>query len=227
MTLVGALAELGTGLLAVGLLLLELLLPPRWLEPEQPVDHPGLATTGVSLVKVAAEPGPAMPPMPPHFTRIEVDGNPSTPGLRTRISWDAPGADSVLVDGQPGLPSSGSHEVQLTRSRKIRLQAQNAGGTVVGDTGLITFLSPPELAKISMPAGPGFAMFPTVHLVADGHSLPLRFLDHLLRSHDVTLSALAPPAPPPGMTTLASLVRLATDTSWAAGARPLSTDDKA
>jgi hypothetical protein len=152
---------------------------------------------------------------PPRFADISVDGNPAATGLTTRITWDAPGADTVTVDGCEGFPARGTYEVQLTESRKISVVARNAGGATRASTGHIVFLSVPEIAKVSLPQGPGFTMRQTVHLIAEGHTRPMQRLDEILRSHDMLRAALQPPPAAPGIANLAGLAHLAFDTSWA------------
>ena len=151
----------------------------------------------------------------PQFADITVDGNPAAMGLTTRITWDAPGADTVTVDGREGLAASGTYEVQLTEARTISLVARNAGGTTRASTGCIVFLSVPQITKVSLPQGPGFTMRQTVHLIAEGHTRPMQRLDAVLRSHDMVRAALRRPSLAPRITNLAGLARVALDTSWA------------
>ena len=166
-------------------------------------------------------------PMPanPRFLDLRVEGNPAAPGLTTRISWQTSGAASVTVDGRRGLPPTGAHEVQLTGPREIALVAHGASGATQSRTVRVGFLTLPQLAKVSLPAGPGVSLRTSVSLLSGAGAPALSTVDAVLAGHDLTRAALAPPAAGRlSGTDLASLARLALDVSWMRGARSRSFD---
>lgn len=102
----------------------------------RPVERPG-ATEWVDALRSAIG--------PPGFASVGVSADFCASGQPVRVTWDAPGASEVRVEGEAGLPPSGQLDVVLTRSGPIHLLAANAQGTDTYVTNRVTVIRVPEM----------------------------------------------------------------------------------
>lgn len=116
---------------------------------------------------------------PPAFDWVVVSGHATGAGRPVRVSWSAPGATTVIVDGDGPFPAAGWTNVALDTSRSIRVLAVNPFGTTLHETPVVAVLAAPAPLNFALPRT-GFALpSPPTLRVPPPNLAPLRGGVHL------------------------------------------------